>query len=115
MLRLGFSATAKDAYGRQPLHLAPSAEMVRLLMGFGAGVNALDGIGNMPLHLTNNFAVALALIEAGADIEAMNFDGIEPGDMGHEQVVFAIEAVREERDAECRVRFRCRPMLAGAF
>lgn len=115
MLRHGLSATAKDAYGRMPLHLAPSAEMAQLLIELGAPVNARDGIGNTPLHLASTIAVALTLIEAGADIDAMNFDGLEPGDMGHEHTAHAVAIIREERDAECRVRFRLRPALARAF
>lgn len=115
LLRLGVDPSAQDAIGRTPLHLVQSIEVAHLLISAGAPINVRDRLGNSPLHLVNNTAVAFALIEAGADIDAVNFDQLEPDQMGHDQTNQAIAMVREERVVESRVRFQCRPVLAGAF
>ncbi len=69
----------EDLHRQQtPLHLASTAEVVRILIAAGADVTAGDGIGRTPLHLATNAEVAQALINGRAKVMSENPKGLTP-------------------------------------
>jgi len=67
----GARVDARDREGRTPLHLAPDAETVKLLLRLGADVNARDAAGQTPLHIRaasqGSLDAVTALIQGGAN------------------------------------------------
>lgn len=75
MLELGFDAECKDEVSLSPLHRAVSsghADIVHLLLKFGADPNACDNTGRTPLFYVKSCKIAEELIQAGADVSAVN-------------------------------------------
>jgi hypothetical protein len=77
----GADLGAADLYGRTPLHLAATPQMVKLLLSRGAKVELRDHAGREPLHLVRSEGGAQALVQAGAALEARARDGRRPIDM----------------------------------
>jgi len=68
--------TARDSYGRTPLHIASEC-VARLLIVKGADLSAKDNDGQSPLHYAREQEMKLFL-EKGADPNVKDYDGRTP-------------------------------------
>ena len=89
LLENGADATAKDIYGKTPLHILSESradegviiDLALLLFKRGAGVNKRDKDNRTPLHLAvrrNRTKLAVILLEHGADATAGDIYGKTP-------------------------------------
>jgi ankyrin repeat protein len=82
LLTAGAEIGVGDAIGQTPLHTAVGqdhADVVGLLLGFGADPNAQTSLAGLtPLHLAKTAAVVDQLAEAGATINARDQEGRTP-------------------------------------
>ncbi|KAF2441150.1 ankyrin [Karstenula rhodostoma CBS 690.94] len=80
----GSELNRQDGFGWQPLHYAVAsshANIVSMLLEFGAPANALDKDGRTPLHLAarhGNQAVVQLLLDAGACAEVKDAMDVTP-------------------------------------
>lgn len=77
LLQAGWNANEDDA-GIMPIHRAVSAEVVSILVRYGANVHQQTYQGNTPLHLAENLGIARVLIAAGASTTILNDMGQTP-------------------------------------
>ncbi|MBI9015935.1 MAG: ankyrin repeat domain-containing protein [Phycisphaerae bacterium] len=66
----GIDVNIKDNKGNTALHLAPTPDIVKLLLEKGAKVNTVNNDGFTPLHWANDIDSVQAMVEKGADINA---------------------------------------------
>jgi len=93
LVKKGADPNTRDSLGRTPLFdaLQGGADMVKLLLSSGAGVNLRDSTGSTVIHwaaTTANRGVADLLLAAGADLFAENASGATP-------VVLALKGSQE--------------------
>jgi len=80
-LSAGTEVTARDKYGRTPLHGVTTKEITELLIAKGADVNAKDKYERTPLHGVTTKEIAELLIAKGADANAAMKNGRTALDM----------------------------------
>lgn len=83
LLKKGADPNTRDNLGRTPLFDAVQGgpDLVRLLLGAGAGVNVRDASGSTVAHVaagSANQSVVDQLVGAGADLFAENASGVTP-------------------------------------
>lgn len=78
LVEQGASVTCSDGEGAMPVHLAPSANVVRRLLAAGASAEARDAEGRTPLHLARSAEAVDVLLAAGADPTAKDRWGNTP-------------------------------------
>jgi ankyrin repeat protein len=79
LLRAGFNPDTKvSRRGLTPLHVVWSAEVIKLLLEFGANVHARNSAGATPLHWARSYEAVELLIQAGADVHARTHRGYTP-------------------------------------
>ena len=93
-LAAGTEVTARDKYGRTPLHGVTTKEITELLIAKGAEVNAEDEDGWTPLHFAaarGHKETAELLIAKGADVNAKDDEERTPlhyaAYKGHKEMV----------------------------
>ena len=81
LLKAGAEPTATTTWGRTPLHVARTENIVSLLLQSGAHVDCRDIEGETPLmhhSLADSVVVVRKLLQSGADIKATSNAGNAP-------------------------------------
>lgn len=114
--RVGLNVGSHDKNGNTPLHLAKSAQMVKLLMDNGADIEAINESGETPLYvasLSGNVAVVRALIVRRANLEAKDEDDCTPLHYAGSAMV-ARELILSGANKEAKDEFKRTPLHVAA-